>query len=301
MQKLNFKKIYPIIIFLLLPFLYSTVLAPTMSRLRNHNPRQTKFMKYYLDKISRPGHTYYLSYYFVPLREISPSLSKAVVFAEDCDFYTHHGVDWSSIWLSFRGNLRRGKIVHGGSTITMQLCKNLYLYPRKTFSRKFIEILLATNLEKILSKNRILELYLNVIEWGPGIYGAENAAQYYFSKSARELNAEESALLAAIIMSPRSYKPEKYNPFFQRRQRWIAAHLANPNTPNAQYLPDIWPIEGLAAAPAPEINTTVISKNNSVSFTPTVVSENLEFPPSRYGIESRFEKLVSGDISNQRF
>lgn len=295
MKKNYIKKLFPWLIFLLLPYFYSSIHAPTIYRLNRKNPRQTKFMKYYLKKISRPGQRNYISYHFVPLNKISPSLPQAVIYAEDCNFYRHHGIDWESIWRSFRENRRRGKIVHGGSTISMQLCKNIFLYPQKTFARKIIEILLTSRLEKNLTKERILELYLNVIEWGPGIYGAENAAQYYFGKSARELNRSESALLAAIIMSPRAYRPEKPNPFFQRRQNWILAHLQNINQPELQYLPDTWPIEELNTMPT--ISIAALNESAQIELAPLKVSENLELPATYYGIEGIFAKMVSADPS----
>lgn len=231
---------YFLIVIIILPLIYSYLSAPNLKKYRTENPQKTKFIEYYLKK---HGQNAYLAYSFVPLDQIPEALVKAVIFAEDGTFFNHHGVDWQSIYNGFLEIRRRGKIVHGGSTITMQLAKNMFLYPKKTFLRKIVEIITAKRLEKTLTKHRILELYLNLIEWGPGIYGAQNAAQYYFNKNVQDLDETESSLLAAIIMSPRWYNPEKFNPFFARRQQWILNYLLTGDraiSENIQYVPEEW-------------------------------------------------------------
>lgn len=209
---------------LLSPLLYSYWLMPNAAYYTVNLPTQTKFMKFFL-KESRDKKTQQPMYLFIPLAEISPYLIKAVIFAEDGGFYYHQGIDWNAIYLSFKDNFARGKIVRGGSTITMQLSKNLFLYPKKSFFRKAVELCLAWRLDRQLSKDRIIELYLNLIEWAPGVYGAERGAQYYFNKSARELDEQESALMAAIIMAPKSYQRGRVNPFFVKKANWVLYYL----------------------------------------------------------------------------
>ncbi len=162
---------------------------------------------------------------WMPLSRISKPLQLAVLAAEDGSFYHHHGIDFYEMKESFKKNLRRKEYSRGFSTITMQLSKNLYLSRNKTLSRKSLEILIALSLEQILSKNRILELYLNVIEWGPHIYGAEAASQFYFHKSASRLSEEESAFLAAIIPSPLKWGHWPPGSYVNHRTQMILARI----------------------------------------------------------------------------
>jgi len=140
-----------------------------------------------------------------PLSMISKNLQNAVVMAEDDQFFKHPGFDWDAIKRAWKTNMRRGRFVRGASTITMQVARNLYLSPRKSLLRKAREVLIALKLELFLSKERILEIYLNIAEWGEGVYGAEAASRHYFGKSARHLTKEEAAWLAAILPKPRFY------------------------------------------------------------------------------------------------
>lgn len=167
---------------------------------------------------------------WVPLQAISPHLQRAVIVAEDAAFYGHRGIDLDEMWESVKRDWREGRLARGGSTITMQLAKNLYLSPSKNPLRKLAEVILALRLERTLSKSRILELYLNVIEWGEGIYGAEGAAGHYFGRSARDLTIGEAAVLAAMIPDPRHPGRKA----LERRRRIIlerlraAGHIAEP-------------------------------------------------------------------------
>ena len=140
---------------------------------------------------------------WIPYEQLSPCLVRAVVASEDVRFFRHYGVDWPSTLKAARLNWRDRKMSHGASTINQQLAKNLFLSPSKSFARKLHEALIAWEMEFILSERRRLELYLNVIEWGDGVYGAEAAARYYFNVSAASLSVEQSTLLAAIIPAPR--------------------------------------------------------------------------------------------------
>jgi monofunctional biosynthetic peptidoglycan transglycosylase len=137
-------------------------------------------------------------------------MQRAVVVAEDARFYEHDGVDWEALRGAVEHNLEKGALKVGGSTITQQLAKNLYLSPARTPWRKLRELAIARRLERRLSKKRILELYLNVIEFGPRTFGVEAASRRYFGKPARELGREESATLAAVIPSPRIFDPQRY-------------------------------------------------------------------------------------------
>lgn len=182
---------------------------------------------------ARPGLTAYMradpnghvEYEWRPLSKISTYLRQAVVVAEDDQFFAHQGYDWKAIKLAARVNMKRGRFSHGGSTITMQLARNLYLSPEKSLSRKLKEFLIALKLERTLSKERILELYLNVVEWGNGIYGAEAAARHYFGKFAKDLSKDEAAYLASILPRPRFYDRRRGSQFSQRRAAVIKNRL----------------------------------------------------------------------------
>ncbi len=147
-------------------------------------------------------------YDFVPLRQISPDFQHAVIAAEDGRFYQHHGFDWHAIEIAAEEDEKGGRI-RGGSTITQQLVKNLFFGTRRSYLRKGAEFTLVPVAEFVLGKQRILELYLNVVEWGPGVYGAEAASQHYYGTSARHVDREQSARLAAILPSPLKRRPER--------------------------------------------------------------------------------------------
>jgi monofunctional biosynthetic peptidoglycan transglycosylase len=143
----------------------------------------------------------------VPLSKISPYLIKAVLIAEDDKFWRHEGFDYEAIQKAIEKDLKAKKFKSGGSTITQQLARNLYLSPEKSLIRKVSEALITWRMEKVLSKKRILELYLNVAEWGEGIFGVDAASRHYYGKSSSELTPEEAARLAAILPNPRRYSP----------------------------------------------------------------------------------------------
>lgn len=156
---------------------------------------------------------YKKQYEFVPLSRISPNLQHAVVAAEDGRFRQHHGFDWVEMQKVVEDDMRRGRLGRGGSTITQQLVKNLFLTTERSLVRKAAEFALVPLVEAILTKDRILELYLNVIEWGPGIYGAEAASERYYHTHASDLTREAAARLAAIIPAPLKRKPERMNEY----------------------------------------------------------------------------------------
>jgi monofunctional biosynthetic peptidoglycan transglycosylase len=149
-------------------------------------------------------------YQFIPLSQISPNLQRAVVAAEDARFYEHHGFDWHQIQIAADEDLE-GKRARGASTITQQLIKNLFFGTGRSVLRKGAEFALVPVAEAVLGKQRILELYLNVVEWGPGVYGAESACRYYYRAPARNIDPEQAARLAAILPAPLKRKPERMN------------------------------------------------------------------------------------------
>jgi monofunctional glycosyltransferase len=153
-------------------------------------------------------HTPYLEQYkFVPLRQISPDFQHAVIAAEDARFYLHHGFDWHAMQIAAEDDIEGGRI-RGGSTITQQLVKNLFFGTGRSILRKVAESTLVPVAEFVLGKRRILELYLNVVEWGPGVYGAESACRYYYQTSARNVDRQQSAQLAAILPLPLKRRPD---------------------------------------------------------------------------------------------
>lgn len=198
-------------------FLSTTIGTPHVTYLKWLPPIETAFM-------DGDGNDK-IAYRFVPLNNISPYLKQAVILAEDDQFFEHQGVDLDALERAAKINWKRKKLARGASTITMQLARNLYLSPRKSLFRKFRELLIALKLERELSKDRILELYLNVAEWGRGIYGAESAARHYFGKSAEGLGRHEAAFLAAILPKPKFYDRHRNGPYLNRRVSSIESRL----------------------------------------------------------------------------
>jgi monofunctional biosynthetic peptidoglycan transglycosylase len=158
------------------------------------------------------GTPYQERYKFIPLSQISPNLQHAVVAAEDARFYQHHGFDWHAIQLAAQEDMEGGR-TRGGSTLTQQLVKNLFFGTGRSYLRKAAETTLVPVAELVLGKRRILELYLNVVEWGPGIYGADSACRTYDAVSARNIDRQQAARLAAILPAPLKRRPERMNSY----------------------------------------------------------------------------------------
>src|SRR5437867_4815137 len=175
--------------------------------LATHTPRRTALMLQRAREAAKQGRVARVDQRWVPYERISPLLRRAILVAEDDAFFAHGGLDWDEIRESARRDLERRKVVRGGSTITQQLAKNVFLGDARTPARKLTEAFLALRLERALNKRRIFELYLNLIEWGDGIYGAEAAARRTFGVAASDLNPREAVLLAAVIINPRKYSP----------------------------------------------------------------------------------------------
>ena len=196
---------FGILLFCLIAFQLLTL--PDVSDLKKENPEITALMRQREREAQAVGKKARRYQIWVPQSAVSNHLKSAVLIGEDDAFYQHEGYDLEQIKESFIKNWEKGGVVRGGSTITQQLAKNLYLSTSKNPLRKFKEFLIARRLEEELSKRRILEIYLNVIEWGDGIYGAEAASRTYFNKSAKELSVREAVLLAASIPNPRKMTP----------------------------------------------------------------------------------------------
>jgi monofunctional biosynthetic peptidoglycan transglycosylase len=167
----------------------------------------------------------------VPYERISPHLKRAIVAAEDARFVDHEGFDWEAIEKAMEKNRRQGKVVMGASTISQQLAKNLFLSAEKTPWRKGQEALITVMIERVMDKRRILEIYLNVIEWGEGVFGAEAAARHYFGASAATLGPEQAARLAAIVPNPRYYDRNRSTAWIDRKTRIILARMPAAELP----------------------------------------------------------------------
>jgi len=213
----------PAAAFALLAYAYLTL--PDVRPLKTSNPSTTAFMDLRDREARANGKVPRRVHRWVSYSRISADLKRAVLVAEDDAFWQHEGVDFEQLQESLETDWARGRFSRGGSTITQQLAKNLYLSPSKNPVRKLRELVIARRLEAELKKSRILELYLNVIEWGDGVYGVESASRLYFQKSAAELGPSEAALLAAAIANPRSFNPARPSSRLQRRQQLILRRM----------------------------------------------------------------------------
>ena len=244
---------------------YIYVTLPDVRGLATANPSTTAFMEMRAREAARDGRQLPRVHRWIPNTRMSPHIKRAVLVAEDSGFWEHDGVDIEQIRASFEVNLERGRAVRGGSTITQQLAKNLYLSPSRNPIRKLKELIIARRLEAALPKARILELYLNVIEWGDGIWGVEAAAQRYFGTSASAVGPSESALLAGAIINPRVLNPAHPNARLLRRQRLILGRM------------------GTVTPPAPTLVVTTETAQTSVAAppvpAPSPVTETAEETP----------------------
>jgi monofunctional biosynthetic peptidoglycan transglycosylase len=213
----------PALAFALLAYAYLTL--PDVRSLKTSNPTTTAFMDLRDQEARAAGRTPRRLQRWTSYGRISPDLKRAVLVAEDDAFWQHEGVDLEQLQQSIEADWARGRFARGGSTITQQLAKNLYLSPSKNPVRKLRELIIARRLEAELKKARILELYLNVIEWGDGVYGIESAARTYYRKSASELGPAEAALLAAAIVNPRLLNPAHPTARLIRRQQLILRRM----------------------------------------------------------------------------
>jgi monofunctional biosynthetic peptidoglycan transglycosylase len=199
---------------------------PDVGALKKRPPKTTAYIELRKREASAKGRKLDLRWTWVDYAGISENLRGAVVTAEDDTFYRHDGVDWDALRAAWERDKKEGKLAMGGSTITMQLARNLYLSPSKNPLRKVKEILIARRLEKELGKRRILELYLNVVEWGKGIFGCEAAARAYFGKACADLSPDEAVAMAVVLPNPRRWDPSKPGPYVQRNSARIVGRMA---------------------------------------------------------------------------
>ncbi len=196
-----------------------------------HNPSSSAFMKARLAVMQETAADSEIKYIWVPYNKISKHLKRAVIASEDAKFVDHQGFDWEGIEGAYEKNLKKGKIVAGGSTISQQLAKNLFLSGHRTPWRKGQEAIITLMIEKLMDKKRIFEIYLNIIEWGDGIFGAEAAAKHYYKTSANRLGRTQAAKLAVMIPNPRYYDKHRNTRYLNKRVATIQARMASAAIP----------------------------------------------------------------------
>ena len=212
--------------FLILGYaIYFFASLPDVSYLKNENPKITALMQLRLHQAKAENMKLKIRQNWISYQSIPDLLKNTIRISEDASFYNHGGVDFEELKESIKKNFEEGKLARGGSTITQQLAKNLYLSTEKSFLRKIREYFIAQRLEKELSKSRIYHLYLNVIEFGPGVFGVEAASRYYFGKSVKNLSLEEMVRLTAIIPRPLITNPKKNSRWLKWKCKWILRKL----------------------------------------------------------------------------
>jgi monofunctional biosynthetic peptidoglycan transglycosylase len=195
------------------------------------DPSSSAFMSQRLEILQEKNPEAKLRHKWVDYDKISLNLKRALVAAEDANFMEHEGFDWDAIQRAYEKNLKKGKIVAGGSTISQQLAKNLFLSERRSPWRKGEEAIITVMIEAVMSKRRIFEIYLNIIEWGDGVYGAEAAARHYYKKSAGSLDAWEAARLAAMVPKPRYYDHNRDTAWLGKKTNLILARMPGAQVP----------------------------------------------------------------------
>ncbi|HZW13502.1 MAG TPA: monofunctional biosynthetic peptidoglycan transglycosylase [Noviherbaspirillum sp.] len=191
----------------------------------DHNPSSTAFMSRQLEILQEKNPKAQLKHKWVPYNRISNHLKRAIIAAEDSNFSDHEGVDWEAMQKAFERNTKKGKVVAGGSTITQQLAKNLFLSGERSYVRKAQEVVITYMLELLMDKERIFEIYLNVVEWGVGVFGAEAAAQHYYGVSAANLSSAQAARLAVMLPKPRFYDKNRSSGYLARRTDLIMRRM----------------------------------------------------------------------------
>jgi len=195
------------------------------------NPSSSSFMDDRLEVLQAKNPAAELKHKWVPYEKISVNLKRAIVASEDAKFVDHEGFDWQALQKAYEKNLKKGRIVAGGSTISQQLAKNLFLSSKRTPWRKVQEAVITVMLETVMSKRRIFEIYLNVIEWGNGVFGAEAAARHYFGVSAAQLSAPQAARLAAMVPNPRFYDKHRSTGWLDRKTSIILVRMPASEIP----------------------------------------------------------------------
>ncbi len=216
-------KIFGVVILLaiLTAGFYFYLVLPDVSALKTKNPRTTALMVQRYREAKKTEATFRIRKQWIDFEAIPKLMRETVRITEDASFYQHKGVDFAELKEALKKNWKKGEYVRGASTITQQLAKNLYLSTEKSLIRKIKEYLITIRLEKNLSKDRIFSIYLNVIEWGPGIFGVAAASQYYFHKGVNQLNLEEMVRLVAVIPQPLKINPTENDDWLKWKARWI--------------------------------------------------------------------------------
>lgn len=191
----------------------------------DHNPESTSFMRHQLALMQEKNAKAELRQKWVPYERISNNIKRAIITSEDATFSEHDGVDWEALQRAYEKNNKKGKVVAGGSTITQQLAKNLFLSGQRSYLRKAQEFVITYMLEFWLDKERIFEIYLNVVEWGNGVFGVEAAARYYYGVSASALSMEQAARLAVMLPNPRFFDKNRASPYLARRADLILKRM----------------------------------------------------------------------------
>lgn len=204
----------------------ATIPVGSIMSLRTENPAETALMRQRLREAEESGAKLIVQQRWIPLSRIPRHVIDAIVVAEDGTFYTHGGVDWFEVQESIEKNIQEGRAARGASTITQQLAKNLFLSTSKDPVRKLKELVITLLMERALTKNRILEIYLNIIEWGRGIFGIDAASRVYFGKSAADLTLDDATRLAAAIPSPLRHRPDDESRYILRRKAIVLQRMA---------------------------------------------------------------------------
>ncbi len=196
-----------------------------------YNPSETSFMDQQLDVLQDKNPDAELKHKWVPYAQISPNLKRALVAGEDAKFLEHEGFDWEGMQAAWEKNQKKGRISAGGSTISQQLAKNLFLSGKRSYFRKAEEAAITLMLEAVMDKQRIFEIYLNVIEWGNGVFGAEAAARHYYKTSAANLSAGQAAKMAAMVPNPRFFDKNRNHRRLLRKAAIIQRRMAYADVP----------------------------------------------------------------------
>lgn len=223
---ISFKKaVYFILILTFILFIWFYLSLPDIEYLKNSNPKVTAMMELRLEQAENKNKKYRIKQEWVSFNQIPELLKKSVRITEDAGFYKHDGIDWDEVEESIKKNISEWEFSRGGSTITQQLAKNLYLSTKKSLFRKFHEFFITKRIEAAVSKNRIFHIYLNIIEFGPGIFGVQAASKYYFGKDVSDLSLTEIVRLTAVIPQPLSIKASSSNKWLKWKCRWILKKL----------------------------------------------------------------------------
>jgi monofunctional biosynthetic peptidoglycan transglycosylase len=261
--------------FAYLCYVYLTL--PDVRQLTSQNPPTTAFIELRKEEAAEGGRSLTVRQRWVPYTQISSHLRRAVLVAEDSAFFDHEGIDLDELRASLEMNWEDGRFTRGGSTITQQLAKNLYLSPSRNPVRKLKELLITRRLEAALTKRRILEVYLNVIEWGDGIFGAEAAARAYFGKPAAALTPDEAALLAGAIINPRVHNPARPTSRLKRRQAIIARRMGIK--PPDNNMPPVEAPTTNDSSSTPAVNSSAASTRNLSPSEPLPAAQPMQPAP----------------------